>query len=57
MATVSISNVLGAEVMNLFVPTNGQSTEIDLFGLDKGYYFCKVQANGKILDTQKLVIK
>lgn len=57
VATVTISNILGAEVMNVYVPTDGQSTEIDLFGLDKGYYFCKVQANGIILDTQKLVVK
>ncbi|MGD1844134.1 MAG: T9SS type A sorting domain-containing protein [Salibacteraceae bacterium] len=57
--TVKVFDILGSEVATLIKEphTKGQQKlKADLTELDDGHYFLTLEANGKLLSTQKFVI-
>lgn len=56
-ATVSVYNLLGAEVKSARLENNGSKLRMDISDLNNGIYFYSVLVNGDVYKTKKLIVQ
>lgn len=56
-ATLSVSDILGSEVIHQTIVNSNRRTSIDVTNLESGVYFYSLQINGKAQFTRKLIIR